>query len=65
MNKTGFVAILGTSESSMELRTRLKPHILSVQMTVKRSSGAFLGDLQRVCRLWVQCWGEINGWPPC
>ena len=28
----------------MELRTRLKPHILSVQMTVKRSSGAFLGE---------------------
>ena len=28
----------------MELGTHLKPHILSVQMTVKRSSGTFLGE---------------------
>lgn len=57
MNKTGFVAILGTSESSMELRTRLKPHILSVQMTVKRSSGAFLGG-SPAC---VQALGSVLG----
>lgn len=48
MNKTGFVAILETSESSMELRTRLKPHSLRSDDSEEEQWG-FLGGISSVC----------------